>query len=927
MLRLVTTGTTKPFYCVAIAAALFLSCHLAGAEIIFQDWLSSAGNITNSVPFIDVEGDSWQLVPQSASVLVDGQGHASDAAATPASAAIELIPIGPFGSMTITATLQLPVGPSNWIGMGFAGGLESLDGVTNQSGPWLKVVNTGTAILYGGPATNDSTNLPNAYVNTGGSVAFLLTYNAFNRTATAATIIQGATNVFASAFPVNPALERHLVFECSPGTTASTNLWFSAVSVDWFPRPPPLLSLPVPSNTIITKLVGAPSGGDDTAEIQNALDFAATNGKPTEVQFQNEASYEIDYNTNVAFIPLSLSRATNVWINGNSASILIENPRIGFLHCQSCSNVIIQGLSVDYNPLPFTQGMVTRNLYTDPTTPGSPKYAIEFRVDAGFPTPTNANYVDSNAMNSAELWGTIMNTNFPGRGADDRYTIYNYSNVVATSEPGVFEVEMPFANQLNTIQSNDFWCMVSRWNGSAVYSVGSCCDVTFLDLTNHSGPGASFEGTLSPLVSEVNCHVEIGPPPLGATRGRMRTSNADGGYFGSSRIGPWVENCDFTGLGDDVANAYASPFVVTNKLRQPTNTFALWMYNTGVKGGPPAAATSAYLQVGDQLDFFDALNGVIFDQAAVTAVNLPNVTVDHDITNIVAGTYETNTLIFNNSLNTSAVYLNDNFSNSRIHGIYCRANNMLIAHNCVSGMGLSAISGFPALNLSSPNSFVPTNVVIMDNVLSDCSYSYEAINNSVPGQEPAFALVELHQTRYTSDYVSNTFGISGIRILNNAFLDWRRAPLSLHNVTDFQVLGNYFGPPITSDGLWPLDDDYIVDLWSCNYTNMVISSNINNTGISNALTVSEDFYFTVVPGAFRHLTAPQLTLSVDLTNAVVAWSSSSPGYILQQTGVLGDPAYPWVDSTNIPFIMGNSNRVSMPIVPRSPGLFLRAVPR
>ena len=61
--------------------------------------------------------------------------------------------------------------------------------------------------------------------------------------------------------------------------------------------------------------------------------------------------------------------------------------------------------------------------------------------------------------------------------------------------------------------------------------------------------------------------------------------------------------------------------------------------------------------------------------------------------------------MFNNSLNTSAVYLNNQFSNSRIHGIYCRANNILIAHNDVRGMGLSAISGFPALDLSSPNSF------------------------------------------------------------------------------------------------------------------------------------------------------------------------------------------------------------------------------
>jgi hypothetical protein len=228
--------------------------------------------------------------------------------------------------------------------------------------------------------------------------------------------------------------------------------------------------------------------------------------------------------------------------------------------------------------------------------------------------------------------------------------------------------------------------------------------------------------------------------------------------------------------------------------------------------------------------------------------------VDHPIAGIVNGTYQTNTLVFNNSLNTSAVYLDNQFSNSRIHGIYCRADNMLIAHNSVSGMGLSAISSFPALDLGSPNSFVPTNVVIMDNVLSDCSYSYEAMNNSVPGQEPAFALVELHQTRNGSDDVTNTFGISGIRILHNAFLNWRRAPLSLHNVSDCQVLGNYFGPPITNDDLIPLAYDYIADLWSCDDGSLVLAGNVNGTTIPDAYTIAEDGYYAAVTNAFQSLT-------------------------------------------------------------------------
>ena len=99
---------------------------------------------------------------------------------------------------------------------------------------------------------------------------------------------------------------------------------------------------------------------------------------------------------------------------------------------------------------------------------------------------------------------------------------------------------------------------------------------------------------------------------------------------------------------------------------------------------------------------------------------------------------------------------------------------------------------------------MPTNVVIMDNVLSDEGFSYEAVQNTIPIEQPAYAMVALHNADDASDDVTNGLEISGIRILYNAFLDWRRAPLTLHNATDVNVIGNYFGPPVTNDNLVPL---------------------------------------------------------------------------------------------------------------------------
>lgn len=904
------------------------------AEIIFQDGFVNVGggrvagsSVTNSIPFIDVEGDGWQLPSASSALYLDGDGHFFDASTNGGTATVALTPIGPDGRLTVTASVQLPTGSANWVGLGLESENQPLTSSTSLSGPWVRVNNDGSVIFHGGANTNNPQSFINAFTNNGTPVAVSLVYDAFHGSVSLSVMTGSFTNLLLDCAPVTNSTgtvyASYLAFQFSVVQTVLSNRWIGLTAVDWIPRPPPLLTLPVATNSIVTWAVGSPTGADDTAIIQSALHFAATNGQPTQVRFTANATYLITNSSLISEMPLTLTNATNVLINGNGCKVIIQNPRIGFLHVQSCSNIIIEGITVDYNPLPYTEGPVIANLYTNGIR------AIEFRPETGYPSPTNANYVDLYAVTNAERWGTIMNTNYPGRGADNRYTIYSYTNVLTTTNPGVYEVQIPDAASLQTIQAGDYWCMVSRWNGSSVYSAGNSYQVTFLDLTNYAGAAANFEATLTPLINEIGCNVAMGPPPTGAMAPRMRSSNADGGYFGYSRVGPWVEGCIFTGLGDDVANAYINPFVITNAPAQPTNTFSLWLYKTSVSGGPPAPLTSAYLQSGDQLVFFDAVTGVIFDQATITNVNLPYVSVDHPVTGIVNGTYQTNTLVFNISLNASAVYLNNQFSNSRIHGIYCRADNMLIAHNSVSGMGLSAISAFPALNLASPNSFVPTNVVIMDNVLSDCSYSYEAINYlySRPGVEPACSLVELHQNAYDTNFVTNTFGISGIRILNNAFLNWRVVPLTLHNVSDYHVIGNYFGPPITNDDLVPLGDDWVADLWVNDYGSMIFSGNVNATTIPDDETISAEDYFTNVPNAFENLASPSLSISVQPPNAVVSWSSPAPGFVLEQANAVSGSQSGWTTVTNAPYIMGISNSVTLPQRLGGGQVFYRAVQR
>jgi hypothetical protein len=878
------------------------------AEVVFQDFFTqSAGSITNSMPWINVQGGGWQSGVGPTQLASDGNGHMYNAAANSGVAGgVLLVPIGPHGSLTASALIQLPVGSSEWIGMGFANSNAFLTAAGSGSGPWLQVQGKGNITLYGGTGASNAVPVANAFTNTGDPVEIFLTYDAYHKTASAGTFDGNATNFIFSQLPVTNSTgssqPRYLVFQMSTNLTTPTARWAGSVTVDWIPRPPPMLVLPVPiSNTV---LVGSP-GTNDIQLIQNAFNSARSLPGGTEVRFTSGATYVISNGLLVGGIPVVLSHATNAWVNGNGCKILITNPRIGFMSVSMCSNIIVQGFSVDYDPLPYTQGVVTHNFYTGGDVPK--EMAIEFQVDAGYPTPTSANYIDANAMNIAKRWGTVMDTNQLGRLADNAFASCDYTNVVQTNSNGAFKVYLQFLAQAKSVQPGQHWCMISRWNGSSLFYTYESPQVTWMDNTNYAGAGASYAGAFSPLVCEINDQIGLGPMPTNATMPRLKASNADGGLFVSTRIGPWVQGCNFNGLGDDNANACLAPFVVTNVPVQPTNTFSVW--DNPNSTSIPTALLPFQAWVGDSVLFFNPTNGTVFDRATVTAVNLPNLTFDHAVSNIVAGTYDTNTVLVDQTLNTSVVYLNNQFSNGEFHGIYCRANNMLIAHNSVSGMGSGNIGGFPFMTTSFLNLFVPTNVVIMDNVLSDCSFTAQALSNAIPSQEPSYSLIELHQASIHSDYVTNGQEISGIRILYNALLNWRRAAITLHNATDVRISGNYFGPPLTNNAS---PTNVLADLWASDYPNVQITNNVNATSLPGSELIAVDGTNVSVVNASQPPSGPRLVATLAGTSVIVSWSSLSPGFVLQESDQLSGSTNGWADVGAGPVLAGESNVVTVP---------------
>jgi hypothetical protein len=200
----------------------------------------------------------------------------------------------------------------------------------------------------------------------------------------------------------------------------------------------------------------------------------------------------------------------------------------------------------------------------------------------------------------------------------------------------------------------------------------------------------------------------------------------------------------------------------------------------------------------------------------------------------------------------------------------------------------------------------------MGNVLADGGVSAEAVSNLDPDEEPVWALLQLHKATANSDNVTVGQEISGIRILNNAFLQWRRGAITLHNVSDANIFGNYFGPPMTNDGLVSLTNHVAADLWTCDLGSGGIrfSNNVKSV-LADAQAIRSNGAYTNIASAFQPLPSSRIAISVLNTNVSVTWTSTAPAYVLQQSPATGS-GVAWTDLPDFPYLYGASNIVNLP---------------
>lgn len=240
-----------------------------------------------------------------------------------------------------------------------------------------------------------------------------------------------------------------------------------------------------------------------------------------------------------------LKKVDGVTIDGNGAKLVMTRHKHALL-LNGCRNITIKNLTIDYDPLPFTQGVITKV---------SPDFKqVEFTIDDGYPDLT-----ELYAVGRLHLF-TPDGKAWKREAAD----LYGKTEIIDTRH-GRFHANKPEP----AFARGDRVALNLRKNG-AVYLTG-CGPVRFEDLTIYTCPSLGFCNRFSEGGDElINVKLMRGPRPSGARADRLLSTCADGLNYAYIRRGPKLIHCDFSFMGDDSVNLHSVALPVVRMLNGRT---------------------------------------------------------------------------------------------------------------------------------------------------------------------------------------------------------------------------------------------------------------------------------------------------------------------------------------------------------------------
>ncbi|HSI65767.1 MAG TPA: right-handed parallel beta-helix repeat-containing protein [Candidatus Saccharimonadia bacterium] len=235
---------------------------------------------------------------------------------------------------------------------------------------------------------------------------------------------------------------------------------------------------------------------------------------------------------------LTLRKLKDKTIHAEGVTLVGTSLQSTALQLQQCVNVKLTGLTIDYDPLPFTQGHLTAvNAQTR---------TAEFEVSAGYPELSEA-YLDGKNAHLFEKDAARWKAGTPD------YYPKEVQRISAMSGRLVFSKN---SAGFENLEVGDRLVLNVRKKQGVLIGEG-CSGLTFEKVTVHSAPGI---GILVRFAEEAGTFQDVrvvpGPKPKGATEERLFSTSADAFNAAYTRKGPTLNRCEFSHMGDDAVNLH-----------------------------------------------------------------------------------------------------------------------------------------------------------------------------------------------------------------------------------------------------------------------------------------------------------------------------------------------------------------------------------
>jgi hypothetical protein len=470
---------------------------------------------------------------------------------------------------------------------------------------------------------------------------------------------------------------------------------------------------------------------------------------------------------------IELRGLENIEIDGTGTTLVMTRSE-AILRIKECSGLTIRGLVLDYDPIPFTQGTVTR----------VDGLEIEFTVHDGYRDLT------SEFQNAPVHFFSPDGSRHAGS--------YDFNSVrldVVSPRKGVAHLNAKLPSPL---RAGDLLAMDRRRLGGSAVEIRNCSGpVTLEDVILQASPSLCFVGRYCEgVVTFRRVAIRPGPPPPGATQPRLLSSNADGVNFVQCRRGPVLEHCDFSRMGDDSLNVHGFFFPVVRVL-SPTRFLMAYKYGPGGFTAPMHAGDT--LRLYSPGDFSPAGEATL---SAITPLSSPGEITADDVFALFPTYQSKNYTVYQVDLSAPAevkpgqwfdlpavncpgfIVRDSYFHDHRGRGLRIMASDGLVENNRFERITKSAISVGPELGYWREAGWVD-RVRIAGNTLRDIGvdYSLSADGSYVPGAIGIFVRTEKNSPPYPA-------GNRSILIENNRIENCSVAGIHGYAVRDVTVRGN-----------------------------------------------------------------------------------------------------------------------------------------